>query len=62
MNSDFLARNISIGGNQRKIVLSISSTYGWVAGMSLLGVGTALVYATLLAAISDVAHPEWRAT
>jgi MFS family permease len=44
------------------IVLSISSTYGWVAGMSLLGVGTALVYPTLLAAISDVAHPEWRAT
>jgi MFS family permease len=30
--------------------------------MSLLGVGTALVYPTLLAAISDVAHPKWRAT
>src|SRR5690349_9896068 len=26
------------------------------------GVGTAMVYPTLLAAISDVAHPEWRAT
>jgi MFS family permease len=24
--------------------------------------GTALVYPTLLAAISDVAHPEWRAS
>ena len=27
----------------------------------LLGVGTAMVYPTLLAAISDVAHPTWRA-
>ena len=35
---------------------------GWVIGMSLLGIGTALVYPTLLAAISDVAHPKWRAT
>jgi MFS family permease len=34
----------------------------WAAGMVLLGVGTALVYPTLLAAISDVAHPEWRAS
>ena len=30
--------------------------------MVLLGFGTALVYPTLLAAISDVAHPEWRAS
>ncbi len=27
----------------------------------LLGAGTAMVYPTLLAAIGDVAHPEWRA-
>ena len=27
----------------------------------LLGVGTAMVYPTLLAAIGDVAHPNWRA-
>ncbi len=30
--------------------------------MSLLGVGTALVYPILLAAIRDVAYPKWRAT
>jgi MFS family permease len=30
--------------------------------MSALGLGTALVYPTLLAVVSDVAHPEWRAT
>jgi len=35
---------------------------GWVVGMSLLGIGTALVYPTLLAAISDLTHPNWRAT
>jgi MFS family permease len=28
----------------------------------LLGVGTAMVYPTLLAAIGDVAHPSWRAS
>jgi MFS family permease len=34
----------------------------WALAMTLLGLGTALVYPTLLAAISDVAHPEWRAS
>src|SRR5215831_4132253 len=31
-------------------------------GALLLGVGTAMVYPTLLAAIGDVAHPTWRAS
>jgi MFS family permease len=34
----------------------------WAAGAVLLGVGTAMVYPTLLAAVSDVAHPSWRAS
>ncbi len=34
----------------------------WLAGAVILGLGTALVYPTLLAAISDVAHPHWRAS
>lgn len=33
----------------------------WAVASVLLGIGTALVYPTLLAAISDVAHPSWRA-
>ncbi len=33
----------------------------WALGSTLLGVGTAMVYPTLLAAIGDVAHPAWRA-
>ena len=44
------------------ILFSGSSYFGLIIGMSLLGVGTALVYPTLLAAISDIANPQWRAT
>lgn len=35
---------------------------GFVAGSLLLGIGTAMVYPALLAAIGDVAHPAWRAS
>lgn len=44
------------------ILFSTGSYFGLITGMSLLGVGTALVYPTLLAAISDIANPHWRAT
>lgn len=44
------------------IILYSQSFPGWITGMSLLGVGTAMVYPSLLAAISDIAHPSWRAT
>jgi MFS family permease len=33
----------------------------WAAGTVLLGLGTAMVYPTLLASVSDVAPPAWRA-
>jgi MFS family permease len=40
-----------------------SSTFaGFAAGAAFLGLGTAMVYPTLLAAIGDVAHPSWRAS
>lgn len=32
----------------------------WAASGVALGIGTAMVYPTLLAAIGDVAHPSWR--
>ncbi len=35
---------------------------GFAAGAALLGIGTAMVYPTLLAAIGDVALPAWRAS
>lgn len=41
----------------------IGSDFGmWLAGSVVLGIGTALVYPTLIAAVSDVAHPDWRAS
>ena len=37
--------------------------YGlWITGAIILGLGTAMVYPTLQAAISDVAAPDWRAS
>jgi len=34
----------------------------WVIGAIIMGIGMALLYPTLLAAVSDVAAPQWRAT
>jgi MFS family permease len=43
--------------------VSLATTFsGFVAGAILLGVGTAMVYPTLLAVVSDVAAPAWRAS
>jgi len=39
-----------------------SGFWVFVLGAVLLGLGTAMVYPTLLAAIGDVAHPSWRAS
>jgi MFS family permease len=33
----------------------------WVTGSLLLGLGTAMVYPSLIAAVSDASHPSWRA-
>src|SRR6185312_6261002 len=33
----------------------------WLVGSVLLGVGTAMVYPSLIAAVSDASHPTWRA-
>ena len=35
---------------------------GWFAAALAMGIGTALVYPTLLAAVGDRAHPSWRAS
>jgi len=34
---------------------------GWLLGSLLLGLGTAMVYPSLIAAVSDASHPTWRA-
>ena len=33
----------------------------WLLGSVLLGLGTAIVYPSLIAAVSDASHPSWRA-
>ena len=33
----------------------------WLIGSVLLGIGTAMVYPCLIAAVSDASHPTWRA-
>jgi MFS family permease len=33
----------------------------WILGSVLLGLGTAMVYPSLIAAVSDASHPSWRA-
>ena len=41
--------------------IAMSSTFwSWAGAGALLGLGTAMVYPTLLAAVGDVAHPGWR--
>src|SRR5574338_110104 len=51
---------IQAGGIALAAVTSSFRVFGLAA--VLLGVGTAMVYPTLLAAIGDVAHPSWRAS
>jgi MFS family permease len=66
--SDRLGRKWLIAGGmwiQAAAIGLIAATTGfapWTAGAVLLGVGTAMVYPTLLATIGDVAHPTWRAS
>jgi len=45
-----------------RVPLRFPARVPWAIAMVLLGLGTALVYPTLLAVVSDVAHPDWRAS
>jgi len=50
---------------QAAAIALFASVHGfvpWAGAAVLLGAGTAMVYPTLLAAVSDVAHPRWRAS
>lgn len=43
-------------------ILFIDQYRLWFVAAILLGLGTAIVYPTLQASISDIADPEWRAS
>jgi len=66
--SDRLGRKWLIAGGmwlQAAAILSVALMQGftpWVAAAVVMGAGTAMVYPTLLAAVSDVAPPTQRAT
>lgn len=66
--SDRVGRKpLIVGGMwlQAAALVLLPLTHGfapWAGAMVLLGLGTALVYPTFLAAVSDVAHPAWRAS
>ena len=65
--SDRIGRKpLIVGGmlTQAAAIALIAATTGfvwWAVGAITLGVGTSMVYPTLLAAVGDVAHPTWRA-
>ena len=66
--SDRMGRKPLITGGMLLQAIALAGTavagsfVSWATCAILLGAGTAMVYPTLLAAISDVAHPGWRAT
>ena len=66
--SDFTGRKALIAAGmvfQGIAILLFVITQGflaWAAAAVSLGIGTAMVYPTLLAAIGDLTHPSWRAT
>jgi MFS family permease len=66
--SDRLGRKWLIAGGMMVqaggiwLTVEVPAYRAWLLGALSQGIGTAMVYPTLLAAISDVAHPEWRAT
>ncbi len=60
-------KGLIVGGMWvQAVAISLVALSGGFAGFAiaaaLLGLGTAMVYPTLLAAIGDVAHPSWRAS
>ena len=50
-----LLQSVALAG-----IALVRGFWPWVGTAALLGVGTAMVYPTLLAAVGDVAHPRWR--
>jgi MFS family permease len=56
-----IAGGMLLQGGALAAVALVRGFWPWAGATALLGVGTAMVYPTLLAAVGDVAHPRWRA-
>jgi MFS family permease len=57
-----IAGGMLLQGGALAAIALVRGFWPWVGATALLGVGTAMVYPTLLAAVGDVAHPRWRAS
>lgn len=57
-----IAAGMLVQGVALAAVALVRGFGSWIGAAALLGVGTAMVYPTLLAAVGDVAHPRWRGT
>jgi MFS family permease len=57
-----IAGGMLLQGGALAAVALVRGFWPWAGATALLGVGTAMVYPTLLAAVGDVAHPRWRAS
>jgi MFS family permease len=55
-----IAAGMAVQGTALLLIGAVTGFWSWFAASALLGLGTALVYPTLLAAVADVAHPTWR--
>ena len=55
-----IASGMAVQGIALLAMVAVSGFAAWAVCGVALGVGTAMVYPTLLAAIGDVAHPSWR--
>lgn len=44
------------------LTIVVSGIALWIASVAIIGIGMALLYPSLLAAVADVAHPRWRGT
>lgn len=64
--SDRIGRKGLIAGGQVTeaiglVIIGVGDGVGmWAVGSALFGAGTAMAYPTLIAAVTDVAHPSWR--
>jgi len=57
-----IARGMVLQAGGIWLTVLVPSYAAWILGAVLQGLGTAMVYPTLLAAIVDHAHPTWRAS
>lgn len=57
-----IAGGMLMQGGALAAIALVRGFWPWIGAAALLGVGTAMVYPTLLAAVADVAPPQWRAS